>query len=95
MIYDHETGLAHESASTHFQSVTFIEWLFISHAAPLTGEQYGKMEPKYLEGGHCQSVSRPQEVLKLPPIFGINYLETTAIFNKYHKPTNMKYLFYS
>ena len=23
---------------------------------PLTGEQYGKMEPKYPEGGHCQSV---------------------------------------
>jgi len=26
---------------------------------PLTGEQYGKMEPKYPEGGHCQSVLRP------------------------------------
>ena len=23
---------------------------------PLTGEQYGKMEPKYPEGGHCQSI---------------------------------------
>jgi len=23
---------------------------------PLTGEEYGKMEPKYPEGGHCQSV---------------------------------------
>ena len=27
---------------------------------PLTGEQYGKVEPKYPEGGHCQSVLRPQ-----------------------------------
>ena len=26
---------------------------------PLTREQYGKMEPKYTEGGHCQSVLRP------------------------------------
>jgi len=25
----------------------------------LTGEQYGKMEPKYREGGHCQSVLCP------------------------------------
>jgi len=24
---------------------------------PLTGEQYGKIEAKYPEGGHCQSVS--------------------------------------
>ena len=27
---------------------------------PLTGEQYGKTEPKYPEGGHCQSRLRPQ-----------------------------------
>jgi len=27
---------------------------------PLTGEQYGKMEAKYPEGGHCQSVLLPQ-----------------------------------
>ena len=29
---------------------------------PLTGEQYGKMESKCPEGGHCQSVLRPQRV---------------------------------
>ena len=29
---------------------------------PLIGEQYGKMEPKYHEGGHCQIVLRPQGV---------------------------------
>ena len=33
---------------------------------PLRGEQYGKMEPKYPEGGHCQSVLRLQGVLTLP-----------------------------
>ena len=26
---------------------------------PLTGEQYGNMEPKYPDDGHCQSVVRP------------------------------------
>ena len=30
---------------------------------PLTGGQYGKMEPKYHEGGHWQSVLRPQDVV--------------------------------
>jgi len=30
--------------------VPFIEWLFILPPPPLTGEQYGKMEPKYPEG---------------------------------------------
>jgi len=29
---------------------------------PLTREQYGKMKLKYPEGGHCQSVLRPQGV---------------------------------
>ena len=36
---------------------------------PLTGEQYGKMEPKFPEGGHCQSVLRPQGVFKVPLYF--------------------------
>ena len=36
---------------------------------PLTGEQYGKMEPKYAEGGHCQSVLRPQGVFNVPLYF--------------------------
>ena len=35
---------------------------------PLTGEQYGKMEPKYPEGGRCQSVLRPQGVLFNVPV---------------------------
>ena len=39
------------------------------HPRPLTGERYGKMEPKYPEGGHCQSVLRPQGVLTSPFIF--------------------------
>ena len=36
---------------------------------PLRGEQYGKMEPKYPEGGHCQSVLRPQGVFNVPLYF--------------------------
>ena len=36
---------------------------------PLTGEQYRKMEPKYHEGGHCQSVLRPQRVFNVPLYF--------------------------
>ena len=35
----------------------------------LTGEQYGKMEPKYPEGDHCQSVLRHQCVLNVPLCF--------------------------
>jgi len=33
---------------------------------PLTGKQYGKMEPKYTEDAHCQSVLRPQEIFNFP-----------------------------
>ena len=29
---------------------------------PLTGKQYGRMEPQYPQGGHCQNVLRPQGV---------------------------------
>jgi len=37
---------------------------------PLTGEQYRKMmEPKYLEGGHCQSVFCPPGVFNVPLYF--------------------------
>ena len=35
----------------------------------LIGEQYGKMEPKYPEGGPCQSVLCPQEVFNVPLYF--------------------------
>jgi len=40
-----------------------------SPSPPLTGEQYGKMEPKYPEGSHCQSVLRPQGILYVPLYF--------------------------
>jgi len=33
---------------------------------PLTGEQYGKMELKYPEGSHCQSVLHSQGVFNFP-----------------------------
>ena len=46
----------------------------------LTGEQYGKMEPKYPEGGHCQSVLRPHGFLTSLFIL-INSEETAAPFN--------------
>ena len=35
----------------------------------LTGEQYGNMEPKYPEGGHWQSVLRPQGFFNVPLYF--------------------------
>jgi len=47
---------------------------------PLTGEQYGKIEPKYPEGGHCQIVLRLQGVLTSPFILN-NSVETAAPFN--------------
>ena len=47
---------------------------------PLTGEQYGKMELKYPEGGHCQSVLRPQGFLTSPFILN-NSMAMPAPFN--------------
>ena len=53
---------------------------------PLTGEQYGKMEAKYPEGGgHCQSVLRPQGGFNIPFILN-NSVETAAPF-KVQPPT--------
>jgi len=46
---------------------------------PLTGEQYGKMEHKYPEGGHCQSV------LMSPFIYN-NSVEMAAPFNVVSHP---------
>jgi len=56
--------LSQENASIYFRCGSFFnfEWLFINPIPPLTGEQYGKMEPKYPEDGHCQSVLRTQGV---------------------------------
>ena len=45
-------------------------------SAPLTGKQYGKMEPKYPGGGPCQSDLRPHGVLTSPFILN-NSVETT------------------
>jgi len=36
---------------------------------PLTGEQYGKVEPKYPKGGHYQSVLRPHGFFNVPLYF--------------------------
>jgi len=56
--------LSQESAIICFQYGPFfiIEWLFKTPPSPLIGEQYGKMKPKYPEGGHSQSVLHPQVV---------------------------------
>ena len=48
---------------------SMLEWLRSPPPPPLTGEQYGKMEPKYPEGGHCQSVLRPHGVFNVPLYF--------------------------
>jgi len=73
--------LSQEHASIYFQCDHFfiIEWLFISPLPPLAGEKYGKMEPKYSEGGHCQSVLHTQ---------GINSVEMVAPFNVLSHPRN-------
>jgi len=52
---------------------------------PLTGEQYGKMEPKYPEGGHCQSVLGPQGVFNVP-LYLNNSVEMTVPFNVVSHP---------
>ena len=46
----------------------------------LTGEQYGKMETKYPEGGHSQSVLRPQWVSLSSPFIFNNLVEAAAPF---------------
>ena len=46
----------------------------------LVGKQYRKMEPKYLECGHCQSVLHPLEILNIL-LLKINSVETVAPFN--------------
>jgi len=56
MIYDHETGVAYESASKYFQCGSFIEWLFKS--SPITHR--GAVWKDEVEGSHCQSVLRHQ-----------------------------------
>ena len=48
-----------------------LDWLRIPHPPPLTGERYWKMELKYPEGGHCQSVLRPREVFNVPIYFNL------------------------
>jgi len=54
--------------------------LLLSGCSFLTGEQYGKMEPKYPEGGHYQSVLRSQRVFNVPP-FLIDSVEISVPFN--------------
>ena len=66
MTYDHETVIARKVRTLISSVGPFIEWLFIHPTPPPTEEQYGKMESKYPEGGHCQSVLRPHGVFNVP-----------------------------
>ena len=52
---------------------------------PLTEEQYGKLESKYHEAGHCQSAKRLRGVFNAPLIFN-NSVETAAPFNVVSQP---------
>ena len=52
---------------------------------PLTGEQYGKMQPKYPEGGHCGVFYVLGGVLTSPFILN-NSEETAAPFNVVSHP---------
>jgi len=49
-----------------FQHSLYVGVVKKSPPPPLTGEQYGKMELKYPEGGHCQSVLHPQGIFNVP-----------------------------
>ena len=49
-----------------FSTTSMLEWLRNLLLPPLTGEQYGKMQPKYTWGCHCQSVLRPMGFLTSP-----------------------------
>ena len=49
-------------------TASIFEWLRISSPTTHRGA-YGKMEPKYSEGGHCQSVLHPQGVFNVPLYF--------------------------
>ena len=57
--------LSQESASIYFKCGPFFIIHLLSCCSflrPLMGEQYAKMELKYTEGGHCQSVLYPQTI---------------------------------
>ena len=68
-----------------FSTASTLEWLRKTSPPPLTGEQYGKTEPKYPQGGRCQSALRPRGVFTSPFIFN-NSVETAAPFNVVSHP---------
>ena len=53
---------------------------------PLTWEQYGKMELKYPEGGHCQSILLPRGGGLTSPFILNNSVETAVPFNVISHP---------
>ena len=62
-----------------------------SHPPPLTGEQYGKMEPKYLRVVTARVFYVLREFLTSPFIFN-NSVETAAPFLRRQPPTRKCYL---
>ena len=53
-----------------FGTASMLEWLRKRLPPPLTGRAvWIKVESKYPEGGHCQSVLRPQGVFNVPLYF--------------------------
>ena len=53
----------------HIQQSLYVGVVEKAPPSPLTGEQYGKMEPKYPEGSQSQNVLRPQGVFNVPLYF--------------------------
>jgi len=62
-----------------------LEWLQVPPVPSLTGEQHGMTEPKYPEGGHCQSLLLPQRLINVP-LFCLNSVETATAFNVVSHP---------
>jgi len=60
------------------QHSLYIRVVETSPPLPLTGEQYGKMEPKYPKGGHCLNGLHPQGVFNIPPLILIIIIYRTS-----------------
>jgi len=55
----HDSGIETLDRISNGSTAFMLEWLRIIPPPLFTGEQYGNIEPKYTENGHCQSVWRP------------------------------------
>ena len=55
----------HTAVTAHY--VQLSHFIYFSPSSASTEGEYGILEPKFPDGGHCQSVLRRQCVLLLPP----------------------------